>query len=453
MTAFDKTFIRVHQQGSEEQPSPLPSETTTHSVTFVPSQSENDAITELAFFPEGTVVTEVAGIDGLLNFPRTSRFFEIGDIDYEPHFIESVDAPAIVETADIDSESKQASEAEPKVGAASDILIHDAGSPVPRPHLGFPVAKTKLPTAEPAQTGFVAEPHLEAESRRRISAAVLLDEPRPCSINANACESNPADEIEPLAAVSTIPNARSVAANPAASTIASSYTWPATYRRLFESASCPLDELADRLTEWIDPPRCVIGILGCRPKSGSTTLTHGLGLRLAGNRRRTILVDADFTAPDLCNRLQVHPELGWDSALAYDIPLERAILNGTSAEPALLPLRQAIEADGIDLEAFCRRANNHLSELAERYDIVLVDLGSITPESEENTESTTHCTASECKSLFDTMRESIRLLGPRLDTVLLVTDQSDSREQLNRFRNLLEQSAVDPLGVVENFAA
>jgi len=232
-----------------------------------------------------------------------------------------------------------------------------------------------------------------------------------------------------------------------------SYTWPEKWSQTFGLAAGPFGELATQLIAWAKPPQCVIGILGCRPAAGSTTLTLGLGQQLADQQKRTILVDADFSAPDLANQLELRPKNSWNSALAGNISVENAILRCEDQRPSILPLATTVEPDEVDLETFCHRACDHLSLLADRYDIVLVDLGSVIIPTGDKSGLTTHCLDSTQKTPLEIMRESIRLLGPRLDTVLLVTDQDDSNEELERCRTLLEQSAVTPLGVVENFAA
>jgi MinD-like ATPase involved in chromosome partitioning or flagellar assembly len=91
------------------------------------------------------------------------------------------------------------------------------------------------------------------------------------------------------------------------------------------------------------------------------------------------LVDADFACPQVARQLAISIRHGWETALAGDKSLWEVMIESIADRFSLLPL--ADPAPGDDLAPPVYRMAASLNELADNFDVVLVDAGPLCAES------------------------------------------------------------------------
>jgi len=78
-------------------------------------------------------------------------------------------------------------------------------------------------------------------------------------------------------------------------------------------------------------PAPMIGVLGAKGGSGSTTLAANLAIALSAEFNSTILLDADFRQPDLGQVLAIEPEHSLSEFLARGADVDAQVLNACCA--------------------------------------------------------------------------------------------------------------------------
>ena len=152
--------------------------------------------------------------------------------------------------------------------------------------------------------------------------------------------------------------------------------WPRICTQLHMVAVQQLDQLTAALLNAVESGRKALAVGGCRAGDGATTMLLCAARQLARRGLRVLAADACFHDPQLARRLGMLPDVGWQDALAGRVPLEEAIIVSAEDRLALLPaatrpssLRKAFALTGA--------LNASLDELAQHYDVILVDVGSL----------------------------------------------------------------------------
>jgi succinoglycan biosynthesis transport protein ExoP len=179
-----------------------------------------------------------------------------------------------------------------------------------------------------------------------------------------------------------------------------------------------------RLAAWERPLRSIaVTSPGCH--EGKTTTVLNLGLAMAMDGLRVILVDADLRSPSLHERLGLPHSPGLSEVLRGEASLEEVlqsvpehnvrVLPGGQPQPNSAELLNSVRMDAV------------LEDLGTQADIVLFD----TP---------------PCLGVTDA-----HVIGNRLDAVLLVAEIGSTRRMdLEYARELLETARIHILGVVFN---
>ncbi len=209
------------------------------------------------------------------------------------------------------------------------------------------------------------------------------------------------------------------------------FSWPEPNEGLIERVGSQADELAQELMAEAALGRKVIAVAGDARGAGATTLSLVLARRLAKSGAKVALVDADFAAPQLATRLGLVIGIGWETVLALP---EKTSLWDTMVESVedrltVVPLasrsRLTVSGEVLDRLAGCLR------QLSDAFDLVLVDVGSI--------------------SLADEQSSWVTSPGNGLDAAILACDvRAAEAERLTTIGRRLMDANIAALGVAEN---
>src|SRR5262249_22440062 len=122
----------------------------------------------------------------------------------------------------------------------------------------------------------------------------------------------------------------------------------------------------------------VVAVTGLGRCEGRTTLTLCLARSLAAKKKLAI-IDADFANPCLAHQLGIGPESGWETVLLVTEQLSEISIQSVADDIALVPLAVAVGAN--ELARLSYRIAISLAELADHYDLVLVDPGPLVNDS------------------------------------------------------------------------
>ncbi|MHC4401796.1 MAG: tyrosine-protein kinase family protein [Planctomycetota bacterium] len=211
------------------------------------------------------------------------------------------------------------------------------------------------------------------------------------------------------------------------------FAWPSRSERLGREAADEVDRLADALVTGLSQGQKTVGLTSCRRGDGCTTLVMCVARRLAERGLKVAMVDADFCNPLLAQRLGLLPESGWEKVLCHGWPVSEVLIESVGDRLVVLPLGGPHTCPSCEGGHDCASAGG-LHELAEHYDLVLVDLG----EAEET------LARGEEPSQGDL---------DWIDAAVLVHNvRSTGQADLNRVRSQLKAAGLAEAGIVENFA-
>ena len=152
-----------------------------------------------------------------------------------------------------------------------------------------------------------------------------------------------------------------------------SIRWPDVCQKLLGAHSDRFDWLADELRCESSEGNRVVAISGVARGEGRTTLALCLAERLAKLHTKVLLVDADFARPSIARQLCIDVAPGWENVLAGEQSAWDVMIDAVEDRLSLLLLGAAIGEEQIAASGY--RIAATLSEMAEHYDVVLVDAG------------------------------------------------------------------------------
>jgi Mrp family chromosome partitioning ATPase len=217
-------------------------------------------------------------------------------------------------------------------------------------------------------------------------------------------------------------------------TMVASFQWPQVCRTLAQQHGSQLAAVADRLLHEANTGRTLIGVLGLRPRVGTTTAALCLAARLARAERRVILVDGNFTNPCLAAWLEAAPTSGWQDVLKHGGPLADAVIRAQDDHLDLLALDARKPANPQKLVGGLQAVVT-AGVLRHAYDLVLIDIG----------------------AYFDSasqpiVLELVRNMG--LDAALAVCGPTPAApSDTATVANSLSRSGCELLGIIENRVA
>lgn len=208
------------------------------------------------------------------------------------------------------------------------------------------------------------------------------------------------------------------------------FRWPAVCRTLGQRCADQFDRVSTTLLAQADQGHGLVGMMALHSGQGCTSMSLCLAARLAKTGRRTIVVDANFAAPQLATVLGVQPTVAWQDVLERGVPSAEAVIHSDADRLDLLPLDNR-PTNGPRLAIGLQPAIT-AGVLLDAYDVVLVDLGAI----------------------FEPLSQACILelvRNMRVDVALLVSgpEPADPREPAVAGQ-LLEQRGCKVLGTIEN---
>jgi Mrp family chromosome partitioning ATPase len=146
--------------------------------------------------------------------------------------------------------------------------------------------------------------------------------------------------------------------------------WRGIHDRLQATATAAIDQITDRLLSLRASGSNILGMASCASGEGVTTMVLAVARKLVSQGRKIVLVDANWSNPQLVQTLCVLPQFGWEDSLCGGLPLEEVVIESLADGLAVLPARkppsrvigQTQVAASLDI-------------LAREFDLVLVDLG------------------------------------------------------------------------------
>lgn len=146
------------------------------------------------------------------------------------------------------------------------------------------------------------------------------------------------------------------------------------YRELRSAINHVLAETGARLVQVTSP----------NARAGKSTTAINLGILLARSGRKTMVVDLDLRAPQVCEALGMSEGLGFADILRSHIPIDECIQD--TQEPGLSVLPAGYDSNDNPAEMLATHGAM-MREFLDHADVVLVDSGALYPYAESMTMS------------------------------------------------------------------
>ncbi len=207
------------------------------------------------------------------------------------------------------------------------------------------------------------------------------------------------------------------------------FEWPAECNALCATSPGALDPFVSRLMSGAAEGMSRVALVGVAAAAGPTTAAMCLARRAGGQGANWVLVDADFARPRLAGRLGILGQAGWPRVLAGERELGEVMIASLEDRFAIVPCEPAAA-----LEPWSSpRTAEVFDLLADAYDLVLVDAGTVGPGSVEHL------------SAFGRMAH--------LAAVYLVYDaRTTSAVEVSACARRLSEAGLRVAGAIENFA-
>jgi Mrp family chromosome partitioning ATPase len=142
-----------------------------------------------------------------------------------------------------------------------------------------------------------------------------------------------------------------------------------------------------------------------------------------------VLVDANWSNPQLAPSLGLLPQIGWEETLCGGLPLEEVVIESLADGLAVLPVREP-SASAITQGQIAAS----FDILAREFDVVLVDLGPLAQLADESNPA--------------------RGVAARMDAVIVVQNvRVTTPNRLAEVRQCLAASNLRYAGTIQNFVA
>lgn len=207
--------------------------------------------------------------------------------------------------------------------------------------------------------------------------------------------------------------------------------WPADADHLYESESEYFRHAGEKLRGASQEGLRVLGVSSSHHGEGCTTLAICLARAAAAAGAKVALLDANLRSPQLGAALGLDFAHSWHETLNGTTPLAEAAVSAIADNVTLLPLSKNALHQGLTLDSDA--VNEVLRQASETFDLVLVDVGSLSDEGRNCFQAGDACP---------------------LDAAIIVRDvrttsEEETLESVSRFRAL----GIDAVGVAENFAS
>jgi Mrp family chromosome partitioning ATPase len=155
--------------------------------------------------------------------------------------------------------------------------------------------------------------------------------------------------------------------------------WPLVCGNLLSLHADRFNRLADEVRREAVEGRRVVGITGIQRSEGRTTLALCLARQLAVGNTNVALVDADFASGKLAEHLGLGIERGWEAVLDDGETVWEVMIESVKDRLTVLPLVSKSADESIPSSSY--RIAATLQELANQYEVLIVDAGPLVMES------------------------------------------------------------------------
>jgi Mrp family chromosome partitioning ATPase len=207
--------------------------------------------------------------------------------------------------------------------------------------------------------------------------------------------------------------------------------WPEVCVRLMEARVDSLSHVTKHLIDACQEGLQVLAITSPQGGEGRTTVACCLAM-LAGSRGlKVAIVDGDVENPTLSFQTNLEIEHDWQTALTSQMPLEEVSVHSIDDQITLVPLLAPLDQEELPLND--DRIAGMLGELAESFDLVIVDMGHM--------------------SSPNTLMQSMADRGVINAAIAVVDYRTSTAQRIEACIRRIRQAGVNSIGLVENFAA
>lgn len=202
--------------------------------------------------------------------------------------------------------------------------------------------------------------------------------------------------------------------------------WQGIHNWLQTVSAAAVDQITDHLMSLCASGNKTLGMAAAASGEGVTTMVLAVARNLADQGRRIVLVDANWSNPQLASSLGLLPQFGWEDTLGGNVPLEEVVIESLGDGLAVLPVCRPPACTIAPSEVA-----DSLEILAREFDVVLVDLGPLVDVEPEDAASHT--------------------VAARMDAVILVQDvRVTTPSRLAEVRRRLAAANVRLSGTIQN---
>ncbi|MCS7305751.1 MAG: hypothetical protein NZ602_11680 [Thermoguttaceae bacterium] len=211
------------------------------------------------------------------------------------------------------------------------------------------------------------------------------------------------------------------------------FHWPKVCLALEAKAPAALDRMAEAILVASKEHGKIIGFASVQAGQGATTLLLCAARRLAARNCGVLLVEANLRHPDLADRLNVAPQVGWSDLGQRCRALQEVLIESHTDKVTLLPWAGSVQAGAEQRSSFGTAITDGLKGLRSQYDVILVDLGGL-------------------EGLGEKPSERPRSPLCLVEGVVVVRNvrTSGGQLELGALRQRLEEMGVPVVGIVDN---
>ncbi len=205
--------------------------------------------------------------------------------------------------------------------------------------------------------------------------------------------------------------------------------WPPVCMELsktMDEASAPvIENLMKACQEGLQ----VLAITSPQSGEGTSTVACCMAMLAGKHGLNVALVDSNVENPSLSYQTNLELDVDWHEAVAKRMPLEEIAVHSVDDQVTLVPLLERLNAPELNEHNVARM----LQELAQSFDLVIVDLGNMSAQ-----------------------KNMVRKLGELgvINAVVAVVDRRlSSPDRIESCLRQIRQTGIASIGLVENFAA
>lgn len=205
--------------------------------------------------------------------------------------------------------------------------------------------------------------------------------------------------------------------------------WPQVCMELSKTMDEVSSSVIDNLIKACQEGLQVLAITSPQSGEGTSTVACCMSMLAGKHGLNVALVDSNVENPSLSYQTNLELDVDWHEAVAKRMPLEEIAVHSVDDQVTLVPLLERLNAPELNEHNVARM----LQELAQSFDLVVVDLGNM----------------SSPKNMVRKLGE----LGVINAVVAVVDRRLSSPDRIESCLRQIRQTGIASIGLVENFAA